>query len=383
MQAFIYDYRENGKQSDSTKMIQVSMRWLWLHPHRTSFVVLFSLYSIFCGSVFCQQNENKPGMFTNPVLISGADPWIIQENGIYYYVNSSGKGLVIRKSDNIGLKTSEQKIVWTPPEGTLYSKELWAPELHLIEGKWYIYLAADDGNNKNHRMYVIENISTDPMDGTWTFKGKVSDPSDKWAIDGSVFKFRGSLYFIWSGWEGDVNGEQNIYIAKMKNPWSIEGERVRISTPAYEWEKIGDLNNPNDVAHVNVNEGPVVLKNKRKLFLIYSASGCWTDSYCLGMLTFTGKKNLLDPLAWSKNPVPVFKQKPESEVYAPGHNSFFKSPDGKEDWIIYHANPAPGQGCSRHRSPRAQKFTFKKDGSPDFGEPVRCGIYIPVPSGGK
>ncbi|MFZ0280776.1 MAG: glycoside hydrolase family 43 protein [Bacteroidales bacterium] len=342
---------------------------------------LISLYSIFGGSIFCQQAENKIGVFTNPVLSSGADPWIIQKNGIYYYVNSSGRGLILRKSGNIAdLKTSQQKIVWSPPEGTSYSKELWAPELHLIQGKWYIYFAADDGNNKNHRLYVIENTSRDPMDRTWKFKGKVSDPSDKWAIDGSAFKFHGKLYFIWSGWEGDVNGEQNIYIAKMKNPWSIESERVRISTPVYEWEKTGDLNNPNDVPHVNVNEGPVILKNKRKLFLIYSASGCWTDSYCLGMLTFMGKDNLLDPMVWRKNPVPVFKQKPESGVYAPGHNSFFKSPDGKENWILYHANSDSGQGCGKYRSPRTQKFTFKKDGSPDFGEPVKSGIPLAVPS---
>jgi GH43 family beta-xylosidase len=186
---------------------------------------------------------------------------------------------------------------------------------------------------------------------------------------------------IWSGWEGDVNGQQNIYIAAMKNPWTIEGERVKISSPELKWETIGDLNNPNDVSHVNVNEGPVALLHGRKLFIIYSASGCWTDDYCLGMLTFTGKKNLLDRNAWKKTADPVFKQKPENGVYAPGHNSFFTSPDGKESWILYHANSAPGQGCGRYRSPRAQKFIWKADGSPDFGEPLKPEIPLLVPSG--
>ena len=185
---------------------------------------------------------------------------------------------------------------------------------------------------------------------------------------------------IWSGWEGDVNGQQNIYIAGMKNPWTIEGERVKISSPELKWETIGDLNNPNDVPHVNVNEGPVALLHGTKLFIVYSASGCWTDDYCLGMLTFTGKSNLLDQKAWKKSPEPVFKKKPENGVYAPGHNSFFTSPDGKESWILYHANSAPGQGCGRFRSPRAQEFTWKSDGSPDFGEPVRPDIPLPVPS---
>ncbi len=229
-------------------------------------------------------------------------------------------------------------------------------------------------------MYAIENASSDPLLGTWEFKGKVADPSDKWAIDGSVFEFRSKLYFIWSGWEGDVNGQQNIYIARMKDPCTIESERTLLSKPEHSWETVGDLNNPNDVPHVNVNEGPVALQKNGKLFIIYSASGCWTDNYCLGMIIYNGNGDLLDPLSWKKNPLPVFSQKPESGAFAPGHNSFFTSPDGREDWILYHANPNAGQGCGRFRSPRAQKFTWNSDGTPDFGEPVRTGTNIPVPA---
>lgn len=199
-------------------------------------------------------------------------------------------------------------------------------------------------------MYVVENALEDPFKGDWVFKGKVSDSSNKWAIDGDVFEHEGQLYMIWSGWEGDINFEQDIYIAKMKNPWTIESNRVRISKPSYDWEKNGDLQgNP---SHVDVNEGPQILKHKKKLFIIYSASGFWTDFYALGMLTFAGKNNLLDSSLWIKSTAPVFKQSPENGGYAPGHNSFFKSPDGKEDWILYHDNAAPGQGCSRNRSPK-------------------------------
>lgn len=344
--------------------------------------LLLILFPCFTIISFCQDSAILPGKFTNPLFPSGADPWIIRNDGSYYYAYSSGGGLALRKGRNLDdLKNSVGKTVWIPPAGTAWSKELWAPELHYLAGKWYIYFAADNGNNINHRMYVIENQSPDPTEGSWEFKGKVADPSDKWAIDGSVFEYRKKLYMIWSGWEGDTNGEQNIYIALLKNPWTITGNRVRISVPTYQWETVGELNNPNDVPHVNVNEGPVALIHKNKLFIVFSASGCWTDSYCLGMLSFTGKKDLLDPASWTKNPIPVFKGNPEAGVYAPGHNSFFRSPDGKEDWILYHANPEPGQGCGRFRSPRAQRFVWKKDGTPDFGEPARTDNAIRVPSG--
>jgi GH43 family beta-xylosidase len=99
------------------------------------------------------------------------------------------------------------------------------------------------------------------------------------------------------------------------------------------------------------------------------------------MLTATENNNLLNPNSWKKSAKPVFKQSPENEVYAPGHNAFFKSPDGTEDWIIYYANSRPGLGCGKDRSPRMQKFGWNKDGSPDFGVPVKEEVAIPVPSG--
>jgi GH43 family beta-xylosidase len=189
---------------------------------------------------------------------------------------------------------------------------------------------------------------------------------------------------IWSGWEGDENGTQSIYIARLKNPWTVESQRTKLSTPQYPWEKVGDVDSktlPGNPPHIDVNEGPEILKHEGKIFLIYSASACWTDNYALGMLTATSGRDLLDLSAWQKSPKPVFHQSPENGVYATGHNSFFKSPDGKQDWILYHANSAPGQGCGWHRSPRAQRFTWNADGTPDFGTPVAAGTAIERPSG--
>jgi GH43 family beta-xylosidase len=322
--------------------------------------------------------------FTNPLLPSGADPWVIYHNGYYYYTNSTQNNLVIWKTKNMAqLASAEKKTIWIPPANTLYSKELWAPELHYINHKWYMYFAADDGDNNHHRLYVLENASPDPLKGEWIFKGKVGDDTDKWAIDGSVFEHRGQLYMIWAGWEGDENGQQDIYIAKMKNPWTIAGKRSKISSPLYDWEKYGDLGKDSKPPHVNVNEGPEILKHGNKLFLIYSASGCWTDFYALGMLTASANSDLLDVRSWKKSAKPVFKKSVKNGVYAPGHNSFFKSPDGREDWILYHANSKPGQGCGGYRSPRMQKFSWNKDGTPNFGEPVKEGALLTIPSQNK
>lgn len=322
--------------------------------------------------------------FTNPLLPSGADPWCIYQNGYYYYTNTTGNNITVWKTKNIAdLRTAEHKVVFTPPATGPYSKEIWAPEIHFLRGKWYIYFAADSGNNIDHRLWVLEKEAGDPLDGEWKLKGKLTTPEDKWSIDGTVYEHNDSLYLLWSGWEGDVNGQQNIYIARMTNPWTVTGQRTLLSRPELPWEKHGDLNNPNDVPHVDVNEGPQLLRKGNKLHLIYSASGCWTNYYCLGMMTVSATADIMYAPAWKKFATPVFTQDTANKVYAPGHNSFFKSADGKEDWIIYHANDKAGQGCGRFRSPRAQKFGWKKDGTPDFGRPVPAGKKLKIPSAPK
>lgn len=331
-----------------------------------------------------QENRNVDQVktFTNPLLPSGPDPYSTYHEGNYYYTSTEGNKLVLKRVKNLAhLGNAEVKTIWTPPEGTLYSHNIWAPEIHFIDGNWYVYFAADNGNNNNHRMYAVENTSKDPFQGTFRFKGKIADETDKWAIDGNVFRHNGQLYMIWSGWEGDENGQQDIFIAKMKNTLEIEGNRVKISSPIYDWEMHWDTGTSDEnPPHVLVNEGPQFLSHDNKIFIVFSASGCWTDYYSLGLLAFTGTDNLLDPNSWIKSKEPIFTQSPENGVYGPGHNSFFKSPDGTEDWILYHANSKPGQGCGSFRSPRMQRIQWNEEGYPVLGKPLAEAEEIQIPS---
>lgn len=276
------------------------------------------------------------------------------------------------------LESAEKKVVWIAPPRGPYSRDIWAPEIHRFNGKWYIYFAADNGRNRNHRLWVIQTSSPDPLLGSWSEPQRIGSADNHWAIDASAFENRGQLYLLWSGWEGNENGEQDIYIASLSDPTTVASPRVRLSAPQKPWEKVGDLpgNNP---SHVNVNEGPEILKHGDKLFLIYSASGCWTDNYELGELSASADSNLLDPASWTKNPHPVFKGSSSAHAFGPGHNGFFKSPDGKQDWIIYHANPGPEEGCRNQRAPRAQPFTWNRDGTPHFGKPVPIDKSLPRP----
>ena len=308
--------------------------------------------------------SSKDSLFYNPLLSSGADPWVYKKGNVFYYMATNGVNITILKTTAISaLAQAPAKTVWSPPASGPDSKNIWAPELHYLNQKWYLYYSAGaSADLSTQRCFVLENTADDPLTGQWTDKGKIGDPdADFFSIDGSVFEYKGKLYFIWSGTASDKDNIQRIYIAEMENPWTLKTHRVQISMPEYSWEKTGG----------QVNEGPEALINPSgDLFIIFSVSQCATDDYGLGQLRLKPGGDPLHPADWTKQAVPVFSKSIQQNVFGPGHNGFFKSKDDQEDWIIYHANSASGQGCGGTRSPRIQKFTWKADGAPSFGEPV-------------
>lgn len=278
------------------------------------------------------------------------DPWVVRDgdNG-YYYCWTEWDVIYVSHCDNLSdlrFAQGNKKAVYAPPKDTAYSSELWAPELHYLRGNWYIYVAADDGDNNHHRMYVLKGDAADPTK-EFTMVGRIGDESNKWAIDGTVLSYRDELYFVWSGWLWEVNAEQDIYIAHMSDPCTIDSERVRLSRPEFDWEKQG---------RPLVNEGPAALVLGDSVYIVYSASGSWTDDYCMGMLTFRGG-DLLEADNWEKSPQPVIST--VEGTYGPGHCCFTTGWDGSV-WMIYHANYLSGTGWDG-RSLRMQPVEVRND----------------------
>lgn len=289
------------------------------------------------------------------LLGSGADPWVIRHNGRYVWCRSENNGIALKIADTIeGLAQAPSQQVWKAPATGPYSKELWAPELHEYQGRWYVYVAADDGNNDNHRMIVLRSEGSDML-GPYEDLGPLKLTPDRWAIDGTLMPLNDKLYFIWSGWEGTENVAQNLYICPMADPVTPSGERVLISKPEHEWEKRGSGGADK---LPTINEGPQFLVKNGTTHIIYSAAGSWCDDYCLGRLTLPPGADPLDAKAWKKHPEPVF-QKTET-IFAPGHCSFV------DNRIVYHTARASGSGWDR--VVRAQPFTWEGD-TPVFGVP--------------
>lgn len=307
--------------------------------------------------------------FTNPIRPpESADPWVLHHAGEYYYCVTTGGGVTLHRSRNLHqVATAPGVQVWSMA-GSPMRSDIWAPELHHIRGKWYIYTCGNTAGGLHlgpQQMFVLEGDSPDAL-GAYTFKGIVAEGTP--AIDPTplVAPGDGSLYLVWS--QFDAEG-QCIYIGPLDDPWTLGTPRLRLSVPTYDWELGGGG---------RVNEGPEILHRNGKTFIVYSASGCWSREYCLGLLTHTGG-DYLDPANWSKSTEPVFQQSEAAGVYGVGHGAFTTSPDGTEWWHVYHGMSDPDGGMP-NRSTRMQPFAWRADDTPDFGEPVAAGVALALPS---
>lgn len=297
--------------------------------------------------------------YAAPLLPSGPDPWVIQRDGVYYYTSTSRDHIELRRTTDLWrLADAAPVVVWRAPARGAASTSVWAPELHYIRGKWYLYFTAADKQHDDdaHRhVFVLENASPDPTRGRWIERGMLKTAHT--GIDGTVFERAGRWYFVYSAY---VDDHSDLVIAPMANPWTLASPQVDIAAPTHAWEMQGGR---------KILEAPEFLQGPDgKLFLSYSASACWSDDYALGLLQADGNADLLDPASWHKSPRPVFATSVRNGVYAPGHNGFFKDTQGR-DWIIYHANGGPGWKCTPRRAPRIQPIGWTPKGMPDFGEP--------------
>ncbi|MER7225253.1 family 43 glycosylhydrolase [Streptomyces rubradiris] len=306
--------------------------------------------------------------YANPLVLQRADPHITRHtDGRYYFTATVPEydRIVLRRARTLnGLSTAAESVIWRAHATGPMGAHIWAPELHRIGGKWYIYFASAPAEDVwAIRMWVLENAHPDPFQGTWVERGQIRTAWETFSLDATTFQHRGTRYLVWAQHEPGMDNNTALWISEMAGPWTLTGPQVRLSTPEYDWECVG----------YKVNEGPYVLKRNGRIFLTYSASA--TDwHYCVGLLTADAHADLLDARSWNKSPVPVFTSDDSTGQYGPGHNCFTVAEDGRTDVLVYHARQYkeitgdPLHDPNRHT--RIQKLGWKPDGTPDFGVPV-------------
>lgn len=313
--------------------------------------------------------------YINPLIIQRADPYIYKHTDGYYYFIASVPAynlIEIRRAKTLnGLANAAPRTIWRKHDEGPMSQLIWAPELHFIDGKWFVYFAAaettafDENGMFQHRMFCLECSNSNPMrqEEDWIEHGQIETGMDSFSLDATCFEHNDKLYYVWAQKDPSIKGNSNIYIAEMENPWTLKSKPVMLSKPEFDWEtKI-----------FWVNEGPAVLHRNGKFFLTYSASAT-DENYCIGMLMAKDNSDLLDPNSWIKSGQPVFQSDLSINQFGPGHNSFTVAEDDETDVLVYHCRNYtdikgdPLYDPNRHTC--VQTFKWRSDGTPDFGSPV-------------
>ena len=308
-------------------------------------------------------------MYNEVWIQKRADPYVYKHtDGTYYFTASlpDYDGIALRKADKLfDLKDAPEKMIWKKHDKGIMSFHVWAPELHFIFGKWYIYFAAGDVDDIwAIRPYVLECQGDDPFNDEWIEKGMMQcsdeDPFSfrAFSLDATVLENHGEYYFIWAEKVGVGKQISNLYIARMESATKLSTVQVLLTTPDYDWERVGFW----------VNEGPAFIKNEGKIYMTYSASETGV-AYCIGMLSADENDDLLDPKSWEKRRMPVLKTSEELKIYGPGHNSFTVNDEG-EPVMIYHARTEaeivgnPLYNPNRHAM--VMKVKWNESGEPEF-----------------
>jgi len=339
-------------------------------------------------------------LYTNPIIRHRADPFVYKHiDGMFYFTASHTddkhnligeyqyRNITIRRASTLeGLADDsgeyvERVVYHRDPLPGFQSPHIWAPEIHFIDGIWYIYYTTsiDENDLWSIRPHVLQCKAADPFEGEWVDLGQVKKTVEDtiaftdFSLDHTVLQLHGELYFFWAE-KHPVDSV--IYAAKMVNPWTIDSSRIcPVVSPEFNWERHG----------FPVCEGAGFLHRNGRLFLTYSASG--TDAlYCVGMCTADENADLLDPSSWTKSPYPVFQSTKKNKQFGPGHNSFTKDEEG-HDIMVYHARQEEKYLIDKSYQPlydagrntTLMRIYWNEDGTPNFSVPIPSGKGKDVP----
>jgi GH43 family beta-xylosidase len=66
--------------------------------------------------------------------------WVFRHDGHYYMTYTNNDNITLYRNDVLtDWNNAESKLIFKPEPGFNYSTDLWAPEVHNINGNWYVF----------------------------------------------------------------------------------------------------------------------------------------------------------------------------------------------------------------------------------------------------
>ena len=327
---------------------------------------------------FTYEHERDENGYKNPLSKEKKtpDPCIVfnEKDGYYYGIHTHDEYLTMYRAkefkDMFG--NCESRVIYTPSEEDDTYGYLWAPEIHVIDGVWYIYTSTHQTKDIKNFKHVICLVAKgdDPLDG---FKLASHINHDLYAIDPTIYqdKKNGKLYICYSA---VLDNCQKLCIQEMISPTEPIGDYSIIAVPEYDWELIY----PYDYATEPINEGAYFIEKDGRLFIVYSGNGCWSNDYVFGIIEYVGG-DILSPASWVKYDKPFMTK--GNGCFGPGHATFFYSPDKSELWMCYHCLDHENPECVEiPRHCHCQRIFFDETGFPHAHLPLPQNVKYKQPS---
>lgn len=261
--------------------------------------------SVTFGVSNCVQGRS----YTNPVKLSTADPGAMAWGGKFYVVSTSG-------NPSFNIYESDDMVNWQWANAAVFDgthpwgvDRFWAPELHRVNNKFYVYYSAGDANGKLR----IGVATADAITGPYKDYGRpIVTDGDSDVIDINFFHDDDGRQYLY--WKRDKTS-QIMAQEVAADGVTLVGSPQVMAQPSLDWEQ-------------NSMEGPWVMKKDGQYYMFYSGSVFYADTYGIGVA------RAASPLGpWVKKGDPILRS--GDRWKGPGHNSVVSI--GNDDFMFYHA----------------------------------------------
>jgi beta-xylosidase len=282
-----------------------------------------------------------PFTYQNPVFPHDfADPFVLQSRGAYYAYGTAAPGPDGRI---FPILRSADLVRWEPLAGALEPLvdgfSYWAPEVAEKDGRFYLfYSASTSASDEHHRLRVA--MAEDPA-GPFVDSGRLILPGAGFTIDASPFRDpktgRWYLFFA-TDYEADEPHGTGLAVVELAEDMTSAVAAPRpIVRAVADWqiyERNRDYKGRVWSAWHCV-EGPNVVYHDGRYYCFYSGGAWHGDRYGVG---FAVADHPLGP--WRDDFAPhgpyVLEGIP-GKVLGPGHCSHVLGPDGRTQFLVYHA----------------------------------------------
>ena len=276
--------------------------------------------------------------YQNPVYDQYmADPFVLQHEGQYY---AYGTGVLSPEGWAFPVLHSTDLVSWQPRGWSLIppgGHEFWAPEVAYQDGVFYMYYSARGIDDKDHQLRVATHTS--PL-GPFRDTGRVLVPDQPFTIDAHPFQDRdGQWYMFYSQdfltLDDPYRVGTGIVVDRMLDMLTLAGEARVVIRPHADWQLFKAQRSMYGAVYDWYTIEGASLRFHNGLYYCFFSGGAWEhDNYGISYVIADQVMGPYSLPPW--DPQVLLRSVPE-RVIGPGHNSFTRSPDGKQEFIVYHA----------------------------------------------